>query len=468
MSSMMKSFGAEKMTMEVEIISREIIRPSNLRTSLHFPKPYKLSYLDQLVPTLYSPLIIFYDSKNHTHSKSNRSLSTQLKESLSETLNHFYPFSGRIKDNFSIDSFDEGVPFNEARVRCHMLDFLQHSEIESLNQFLPCLPFHKEPNPEEAAQLAIQVSIFDCGGIAIGMCASHKVADGSTLRPLFLHWAVATGGPRKKVPCLDFSEASSPSHFPPQHVLPQSLVSLVESICFNETKHMKTRRFVFDGSAVATLREKAKSERVDDPTRVEALTGFISEHAMAASRVISGSPKPTIINQAVNIRRLTKPRLPDNSAGNIFLETSVALDRHESAKIAGIQLSGLAASLREAVQKVNSDYISTLQGDHGFEVYCEIIQKRMTEKLGQKYPDVYTFSSWLGLDINGLDFGWGKPIWSGIMGEAGPTSRNLIFYKKTQCGNGVEAWVTLDEKLMAIFENDPEFLAFATLNPAWV
>ncbi|KAG6640771.1 hypothetical protein CIPAW_09G026500 [Carya illinoinensis] len=452
--------------MEVEIISREIIRPSNLRTSLHFPKPYKLSYLDQFVPTLYSPLIIFYPN-NHTHSKSSQSLSIQLKESLSETLNHFYPFSGRTKDNFFIDSFDEGVPFNEARVRCHMLEFLQHSEIESLNQFLPCLPFHKEPNPEEAAQLAIQVSIFDCGGMAIGMCASHKIADGSTLRPLFLHWAAATGGPVKKVLYPDFSEASSPTHFPPQHVLPQSLVSLVESICFIESKY-KTRRFVFDGSAVATLREKARSERVDDPTRVESLTSFISKHAMAASRVISGSPKPTIINQAVNIRRLTKPRLPDNSAGNIFLETSVALDRHDSAMVMGIQLSGLAASLREAVQKVNSDYVSTLQGDQGFEVYCEFIQKRMTEKLGQKYPDVYTFSSWLGLDINNLDFGWGKPIWSGIMGEVSPTCRNLIFYKKTQCGSGVEAWVTLDEKLMAILENDPEFLAFATLNPAWV
>ncbi|KAG7961646.1 hypothetical protein I3843_09G027100 [Carya illinoinensis] len=439
------------MTMEVEIISREIIRPSNLRTSLHFPKPYKLSYLDQFVPTLYSPLILFYPN-NHTHSKSSRSLPTQLKESLSETLNHFYPFSGRTKDNFFIDSFDEGVPFNEAR---------------SLNQFLPCLPFHKEPNSEEAAQLAIQLSIFDCGGMAIGICASHKIADGNTMRPLILHWAAATGGPVKKVLYPNFSEASSPSHFPPQQLFPQSLVSLVESICVIESKY-KTRRFVFDGSAVATLREKAKSERVDNPTRVESLTGFISKHAMAASRVISGSPKPTIINQAVNIRRLTKPRLPDTSAGNIFLEASVDLDCHDSTTVMGIQLSDLATSLRESVRKVISDYVSTLQGDQGFEVYCEFIKKRMTERQRQKCPDVYTFSSWLGLDINSFDFGWGKPIWSGIMGEVSPTCRNLIFYKKTQCGSGVEAWVTLDEKLMAILENDPEFLAFATLNPAWV
>lgn len=89
----------------------------------------------------------------------------------------------------------------------------------------------------------------------------------------------------------------------------------------------------------------------------------------------------------------------------------------------------------------------------------------MAKILGQEYPDVYTFFSWLGLGVNNLYFGWGKPFWSGIMGGVGPTIRNLIFYKRTQCRNGVEAWVTLDEKQMAMLENDPEFLAFATLNP---
>ncbi|KAG6640772.1 hypothetical protein CIPAW_09G026600 [Carya illinoinensis] len=348
-----------------------------------------------------------------------------------------------------------------------MLDFLQHSEIESLNQFLPCLPFHKEPNSEEAAQLAIQLSIFDCGGMAIGICASHKIADGNTMRPLILHWAAATGGPVKKVLYPDFSEASSPSHFPPQQLFSQSLVSLVESICVIESKY-KTRRFVFDGSAVATLREKAKSERVDNPTRVQSLTGFISKHAMAASRVISGSPKPTIINQAVNIRRLTKPRLPDTSAGNIFLEASVDLDCHDSTTVMGIQLSYLATSLRESVRKVNSDYVSTLQGDQGFEVYCEFIKKRMTERQRQKCPDVYTFSSWLGLDINSFDFGWGNPFGLGSWGRSVPHVGISFSTRKRNVGSGVEAWVTLDEKLMAILDNDPEFLAFATLNPAWV
>lgn len=106
---------------------------------------------------------------------------------------------------------------------------------------------------------------------------------------------------------------------------------------------------MFYGMVVTALREKAKSKRMDDPT---ALTGFISDRAIAASRVISASPKPTIINQIVNIRRLTKPYLPDNSAGIIFLEATVApLDRHESTTIMGTQLSGLVASLREALKK---------------------------------------------------------------------------------------------------------------------
>ena len=96
-----------------------------------------------------------------------------------------------------------------------MYDFLEHPKIESLNQFLPCYPFRKEPNPIEAAQLAIQVNIFDCGGITIGVCMSHKITDVITMSAFLKSWAATAGGPCNKLVHPYFSMESSISHFPP-------------------------------------------------------------------------------------------------------------------------------------------------------------------------------------------------------------------------------------------------------------
>lgn len=68
------------------------------------------------------------------------------------------------------------------------------------------------------------------------------------------------------------------------------------------------------------------------------------------------------------------------------------------------------------------------------------------------------------------DFGWGKPIWS-CMGNADvdiPVLSNLIFLTDTRSGGGIEAWVTLDEHKMKVFEKDPELLSFASVDPSLI
>ena len=52
------------------------------------------------------------------------------------------------------------------------------------------------------------------------------------------------------------------------------------------------------------------------------------------------------------------------------------------------------------------------------------------------------------------------------MGKVGSAFRNLTMFGETPCDIGIEAWLTMDEKEMAILENDPEFLSFASLNPS--
>ena len=98
------TFVWEKDKMEVDIISRQIVKPSS--PTIHL-KPFKRSLFNQLTPIIYTPLILFY-LKNHSHP--NNPQTDHLKNSLSETLNGFYPFSGRLKNNHFIDYYDEGIP----------------------------------------------------------------------------------------------------------------------------------------------------------------------------------------------------------------------------------------------------------------------------------------------------------------------------------------------------------------------
>ncbi|KAK7815377.1 vinorine synthase [Quercus suber] len=446
------------MMMEVDIISREIIKPSS--PAIHHLKPFKLSLLDQITPTTYAPLILFYPKNHIIHSKNPQA---HLKNSLSETLNSFYPFSGRMKDNLFIDYYDEGIPYNEARVHCCLSDFLQHPKTEFLNHFLPCCPFRKEPKPMEVAPLAVQVNIFDCGGIAIGFAVSHKFIDGTTMSAFLNNWAATAGGPSNKLVNPNFTEASSLSHFPPQNILPHIAKPLVERLWFCEGKY-KTRRFVFDAKAIATLRAKARSERVENPTRIESLSSFICKHASAASRLASGSPRPSILAQAISIRGKAKPRLADYSMGNIFWWALAAYD-YNSAESTETEMRGLVATLKEAVSKIDSD-VRILQGHEGFIGMIEYaIQKAATVVFSRENPEIFAFTSWLTFGFNKVDFGWGKPIWVGLMGEVG-SGRKLTILQNAIYGKGIEAWVTLDENVMAILEDDAEFLALATLNPS--
>ncbi|KAF2323777.1 hypothetical protein GH714_036891 [Hevea brasiliensis] len=361
--------------MEVAVISVESIKPSS---PVHHLKPFKLCLLDQLTPTSYSPLILFYPT-NDAHLKSTQIL-TQLKWTLSKTLTPFYPLSGRVKDNFVIHNYEEGVPFIEARVKGHLSDFLQHPQMELLNQFLPCQPFCQQPNPT-VAQAAVQVNMFDCGGFALGMCFSHKINDGITGSSFIKSWAANARGSANEAIRPNLSDASS--LFPPQESLPSHYTSLMESLWFSK-RRFRTRRFVFDANAVATLTAKGRSKLIQSPTRVEGLCAFIWRSCMNACRSISGSTRPSVMSQAVNIRRLTKPRLSRYSIGNLVWSAIASYNPDETE----MRMQELVALVREGVGRINSEYLKKLSGEGSTAIYEHL--NRLAE-MASENPDVFSF-----------------------------------------------------------------------------
>ncbi|KAK8628209.1 hypothetical protein V6N13_063919 [Hibiscus sabdariffa] len=155
--------------MEVQITSMQMVNPSP--SELHLLKPFKLSLLDQLGPRKYTSIFLFFAKPSDSYIDSSQS-SDQLKQSLSKALTQF---------NLFITDFNEGVPYVEARVKGRLSNFVEKTEkLEAMNQFLPCRPFRYIQDPT-AHQLAIQLNIFDCGGIALALCCFHKIFDGATV-----------------------------------------------------------------------------------------------------------------------------------------------------------------------------------------------------------------------------------------------------------------------------------------------
>ncbi|KAF9676634.1 hypothetical protein SADUNF_Sadunf08G0023200 [Salix dunnii] len=442
------------MKMEVHIVSREVFKPSS--PAVQHKKPYKLSLFDQLTPTTYSTVIFFYHMHDVNSNDITKTKIDRCKKSLTETLNIFYPLSGRVKGNRFIDSFHEGVPFIEAQVNCRLSDFLKHSEIESLNRLLPCQPFTKENM--EAPPLALQFNVFTCGGMAIAGAASHKIVDGATSKALFATWAAITRGDCNDIKQPDFEQASL--FFPPRDSIPQSHLSLMETLWFTEGSYI-TRRFVFNAKAIATFKAMAIAGKPGVKTsRIQALTCFIWKSFIAASRAKSDSPKPSILVEAVDLRSRTKPPMSHASTGNAYW-WATALVNPMGPKT---QLPELVETLNGATALYESDYTQSLQGEEGFETMSEYCNQ-LEELFSLEKPDLFAFTCWSYLGFTETNFGWGEPFWVAPMGKVGPAFRNLTVLIETRDGRGIEAWITLDEERMAILERDPEFLAFASPNP---
>ena len=82
--------------------------------------------------------------------------------------------------------------------------------------------------------------------------------------------------------------------------------------------------------------------------------------------------------------------------------------------------------------------------------------------------DYFLVTSWCNFGLHDADFGWGKPIWWCIstLSTNTPVLSNVIFLVDAKVGHGIEAWDSLSEQYMAVFERDPELLAFASLDPS--
>ncbi|KAL7176995.1 hypothetical protein ACSBR2_030349 [Camellia fascicularis] len=419
---------------DVEIVSSETIKPSSPIPS-HL-KTFNLSLLDQITPPFYIPTTIFYSPTINANQ-----ILQNIKDSLAEALSIFYPLAGRIKDHLSIDCNDGEIPIL----------------IERLN---------------EAAHMVIQVNIFTCGGICIGLYFLHQIIDATALKAFLSCWAAIASRPPGKESDSCPPNINAASLFPPRSdsQLPLTLPppEKLISYMFNQKwLHKKesgvSRRFVIDGAAISVLKSKVASKAVPNPTRFQVVASFICNCAVSASTSLLGSQKPSVMYFAVNMRPKMVPPVSQNSIGNIVWY-AVVHHREEEAT----ELRSTVELLSGAVQKINVDHILRLQGDQRFAVVSGVIDE-LRNMYSDETPDLYTCATWCGLGFYDVDFGWGKPLWIANPVRDGNdlVYSNGIFLMDTKSGDGVEAILFLPQSHMDKLLCDQDFSLMSPSTPGF-
>lgn len=431
-------------TMEVEITSREVIKPSS-PTPPHL-KIHHLSFFDQFIPSWFVPLILFYPNKELDKQPSYSATKRLhlLKTSLSETLVRYYPLAGRIGETDFIECNDEGAVFLEARTNSDLSEVLNNPENEILGQLLPDdLQWSTNSN----TPLVVQITFFGCGGMAIGLCVSHRIVDMSSMGRFLNNWAsIARGTADYQSVLPDFSGATlfprGDLLVPPPHKLP--------------AETFVTRRLVFSASKITSLKAVA-SKNLQNPTRVEAVSALIYKCAISASRANSNMLNPTLFIQSINLRSRMDPPLPQSLTGNIVFVFSVLTSKESE-----IELHGLVERMREELVKFCDKHAKSFRRKEWFSAISECLEDARKVYYSSKNLSKYSCTSWCRIPLYQVDFGWGRPEW---VTTTSCGMKNSSVLMDTRDGLGIEALVTLEAQDMAIFERDNELLSFATVNP---
>ncbi|XP_062079562.1 BAHD acyltransferase BIA1-like [Humulus lupulus] len=436
---------------KVEITSRKFIKPSSPTSPQN--KNLKLSIIDQIVPSVYTSVILFYSSNTNNSGDSflgdhlERSKSNCLQKSLSETLVHFFPFAGQLNNNTSIECNDTGAYFLEAQINCQLVDALKQPDPILLSHLLPTT----DPNTSELAKnvvLFVQLTSFNCGGIALSVCPSHKIADASSLSKFVKSWAAMA---REHV-------VEEAPEFIGESMLPSpSKTLLIERITdTTAAESFASNRLVFDVSKLTNLKAQICSgANKIVPTNVELVSAIFLRCAINSCKSTSRCSRSSLMFQTVNLRKRMVPPIPESAIGNLISGFHVFVE--EDSKM---EVDEIVGKMRKGLVDFCNEKANRYKGEDGVSLFSEAV--KLQGELVRMGMNLYCSSSWCKFPLYEVNFGWGEPAWI-----TNPMySMNALLLMDSKRGEGIEAWVSLDKEHMAVFEKNEELLSYASLNPS--
>ncbi|OWM77369.1 hypothetical protein CDL15_Pgr016766 [Punica granatum] len=446
--------------MKVEIEGTSLVLP----TTPPFPHPHTLplSHLDSdpnLRVTFRYVRAYLNCPESRLSTRCNDDPFTAISSGLSSALIHYYPFAATLRpcpDNpRRLELFcapSQGVPLIHAKADCTLesVEYLDGAAMESvfIEQLAP------DPSADEMMinPCILQVTVFKCGGFALGAAINHAMCDGVGATQFFGAVAeLARGTGQISIePIWD-----RPAHLGPRD--PPRITAPIEEFrgrAMVNQEGVGTKVVVREWVHVRDeLLERFKSWLVEKCgvsfTTFEALGAFIWRAKVKAC----GIPLQDNVafSYSINISKIAKPPLPVGYWGNccipiyIYLAVSDLVNKpiwETAGQIRNSKIHATDEHLRSFI-----DFLEL----HGF-------RDRGGLPLG-KSSHVSGFTDWRHLGHSKLDFGWGGPV------TVVPLSQNILgsdepcfFLPYSSAGkekrNGFMVLVNLPESSVAGFREE--------------
>ncbi|KAJ0975205.1 hypothetical protein J5N97_017170 [Dioscorea zingiberensis] len=310
-----------------------------------------------------------------------RTASHSLISSLSLALSRFLPLSGRLaaSDEVEIAFSGNGIALLEAEAEGE-IGRIANDDVHDWEAFRSLVP-----DLEAGELLAVQVTEFAGGGLALGFAFSHLVADGRSIWSFVEAWAdtCRAGGVMKPemagaAVVYDRSLIVYPS---------EAYLNLVSSGTPNYPDD------VHKSGNIKSLKERAASTTTTVSTFV-AIVSHIWITAIQAKKL--NHEDTTILVFFADCRDRLQPPLGPNFFGNCVKICTVKAMSGDLIKGGDHGLSFACMALQEEIRKVGENPLEELE--RWTEVFSELSEGRMVVVSASPRFRVYD-----------MDFGWGRP-----------------------------------------------------------
>ncbi|KAF8019579.1 hypothetical protein BT93_G0308 [Corymbia citriodora subsp. variegata] len=423
--------------MKIEVQSKKLIKPSTPMPN--HSRMLKISGIDELQPPLYAGFLFYYraDGKNQEDDIFQRL--RLLEESLSETLAIYYPLAGRyVEEELFIDCNDQGVEFVHAKVN-GQLDQLLRGEFDTdLLGRLSEFRMAAAGNP----LVAIQVNVFECGGLVIGLCSCHKVGDMSTMAAFMKSWATACRS--------GIHELASP-YFEMSSLFPVKGSGVKIKPPFLAGIKLTMNRFSFSGAALSRLKLAGpKDLRI---SRVEAVSALLCKAFITMDRAKHGRLRPLFVCQNMNLRGRVNLPIPTNAFGNFVTKVVARCTISQSS----LDFEALVKMIHDMFTNAKTRFAAIADGESCMDMVKDSAREHVEGVNGDK-ENVVDFTSWCGFPFYDIDFGWGKPelVSNGCI----PVRKIALLDSKTE--GGIDAWIILSQEEKVLLVQDPDIVAFTS------
>lgn len=333
-----------------------------------------------------------------------------IRKALSEALVFYYPFAGRIREigpngKLAVDCNGEGAMFVEADADITLEEFGPHHALSPpfpyLHQLLDDFPGANQI--VDSPLLLIQVTRLKCGGFILANRMNHAMADAAG----FLQFITAIGeiarGIRlptiQPVWCRELLTSRDPPRitFTHNEYVDNEIFGDVGAAGDQPTEDLAYHSAFFGPSEISCLKKLIPHDQLKNFSSFDIIMAWLWRCRTIALRTKPDEQVRLIF--LVNARSKFNPALPIGYYGNVIAFAPVET---KSKTLCESPLEYACDLIKKAKRNVTEEYMRSLAD------YLVVNGRPCIKLLGS-----YFISDVRHAGHYNLDFGWGKPVYSG-------------------------------------------------------